>query len=171
MSESLRLKWSSAVVLIGFAASVSAAIAQQTTRTTKPSLRLTIRAPKFPVRQAANVIIDVVAMNVSDHALQLENDYVGPNVEVTDRVTIIGENGLSAPRTRLGRAVISPTTSMTGKLVMVPVKPGMRFTYELDVSQLYDLSKPEKYTVQIERRDPDSKLPVKSNAITITVAR
>jgi hypothetical protein len=40
----------------------------------------------------------------------------------------------------------------------------------VDLDERFDLSKPGSYTVQLERLDPATKLTVKSNIVTLTVA-
>ena len=53
-------------------------------------------------------------------------------------------------------------------LAVLP-EPGTTFWEDLDLSNLFDLSRPGKYTVQVSRFDPKSKANVKSNTITVTV--
>jgi hypothetical protein len=92
-------------------------------------------------------------------------------VETTDRVNVTNENGAKMSETDFGRKALEQTGArvVVGKLVDVPVKTGKSFTYPLNVNELYDLSHPGKYTIQVQRMDPDSKVLVKSNTITVTV--
>ena len=46
---------------------------------------------------------------------------------------------------------------------------GEERTQVVSVSDLYDLSKPGQYTIQVRRWDDDTKTWVKSNTITVTV--
>ena len=49
------------------------------------------------------------------------------------------------------------------------VKPGATFEDHVDLTSIYDLSQPGKYTVQVQRTDAVSKTLVKSNTVTVTV--
>jgi hypothetical protein len=54
--------------------------------------------------------------------------------------------------------------------VAVIVKAGQTVTWGIYVSKFYDMSKPGKYAIQIERGDlGDPTLTVKSNTVTVTV--
>src|SRR5690348_13128629 len=53
-------------------------------------------------------------------------------------------------------------------LAVLP-EPGATFSEDLDLSNLYDLSRPGKYAIQVSRLDLESKTEVRSNTITVTV--
>ena len=59
----------------------------------------------------------------------------------------------------------------TGQPISRSLKPGERLTDDEEVSQVIDMSRPRRYTIQVSRRVSDSKKDgvVKSNAITISV--
>ena len=52
---------------------------------------------------------------------------------------------------------------------LVSLKPSQDWRNTLRVSDLYDLSKPGQYTIQVRRWDDETKTWVKSNTITVTV--
>jgi len=47
--------------------------------------------------------------------------------------------------------------------------PGKSVTNRVNVTQVYDLSRPGKYTIQVKQYDDESKSFVKPNKITVTV--
>ncbi len=49
------------------------------------------------------------------------------------------------------------------------VKPRETLADVIQLDKLYDLSKPDKYAIQVERIDDDTKAIVKSNKLTVTV--
>jgi len=46
---------------------------------------------------------------------------------------------------------------------------GKSVTYDVNVSKLYELTMPGKYTIQVQSQDPESFAIVKSNVITVTL--
>ena len=49
------------------------------------------------------------------------------------------------------------------------MKPWETMTDRVNVSKLYDLTQPGRYTIQFQRLDPETKTFVKSNEITVTL--
>lgn len=49
------------------------------------------------------------------------------------------------------------------------MKPGETMTDRVNVSKVYDLTQPGRYTIQFQRLDPETKTFVKSNEITVTL--
>ena len=57
----------------------------------------------------------------------------------------------------------------TETMVFFPLNPGESLKDSISISKMYDMTKPGKYQVQVQRTDPESKVIVKSNTIGITV--
>ena len=53
--------------------------------------------------------------------------------------------------------------------LLVSLKPGEDWRNTLRVSDLYDLSKPGQYTIQVRRWDYETRTWVKSNTVMVTV--
>lgn len=151
---------------------------QQTTQPVTPVFSLAISTAKGVVKTGSPIQIDITVKNVSDHGISLSTFYIRPNVETSDRVTIVDADGSKSLETELARRSLghstpedesrSPTV-VTGKLVFLNLKAGQSFTYQLNVNELYDLSVPGKYSIQIERLNDEGNVSVKSNKITVTV--
>jgi hypothetical protein len=165
--------WRIGVLFIGSFAAVTHVhcASSEAQRTTKPSFTLSISAQEASVRSGTDVQIDVVVTDVSSQEVLVETNWVRPYVEITDHITITNGSGGKAARTKLGRAASESNASLTGKIVDIQLKPNKPFTYKLDLSQLYDLTKPGKYNVQIQRLDSNTNSVVTSNLVTLTVTK
>lgn len=151
---------------------------QQTTQQVMPVFSLAISTAKGFVKTGSPIQIDITVKNVSDHSISLSTSYIHPNVEISDRVTIVNADGSKSLETELARRSLghstpedesrSPTIA-TGKLVFLDLKAGQSFTYQLNVDELYDLGVPGKYSIQVERLNDEGNVSVKSNKITVTV--
>jgi hypothetical protein len=61
--------------------------------------------------------------------------------------------------------------ALNGSGACVPLKPGETLVERIEVSKLYNLTKPGKFVIQVERGDPESTAPVRANAVTVTVTQ
>jgi hypothetical protein len=73
------------------------------------------------------------------------------------------EHGKLVPK----RTYPHPELGFPGSVKFGAMVPGETTTEEQEVSALYDMRKPGKYTIQVWKRDPD--YDIKSNVVTITV--
>lgn len=174
MRRPFKLDWLVVILTTLFMTTISrdiSAHASAVTQNLEPSFALTISAAKGLMKAGSIVQIDVVVKNISPHDILLETNYTRPYVETTDHVNIVDENGAKASETQFGRAALghSPGSGVTGKDVFMRLRISKSFTYQLKISELYDLSRPGKYTIQVERLDEESEAFVKSNTITVTV--
>jgi hypothetical protein len=49
------------------------------------------------------------------------------------------------------------------------LEAGKTLKRQLNASKLYDMTAPGSYTIQVQRRDPETDTMVKSNTITVTI--
>ncbi|MHB8410922.1 MAG: hypothetical protein ACYDDI_03130 [Candidatus Acidiferrales bacterium] len=158
------------VTIVGVSADMTAQGAKADQSASAP-LSLTISGAKATAKAGSTVQIDVVARNISGHDILLQMYYLHPYVEITGRVNIVNRNGENVSETEFGREALGhpATAAVNGKLVDIALKTDKSFMYQLNIDELYDLSRAGKYTVQMERFDEGSKTFVKSNKITVTV--
>jgi hypothetical protein len=129
------------------------------------------------VRPSSEVPITVELTNTSGAQIELWRARTGPppyTVEVFDRA------GKAAPLTAVGSAFRKGEAAVreNGKAVRVfpgggsfiKIAPGETVKDWLFIENQFDLSPPGTYSIQLERIDPATKLPVKSNTVTLTVA-
>jgi len=85
---------------------------------------------------------------------------VGEPTQYTVEVRAV--DGKMAPETRLGKELNEGPIKVTTN-VLFDVKAGVTWKNKVFPSELYDMSQPGKYLIQVTRRS------VKSNTITVTV--
>ena len=180
--ESLKLTWSAAVVAIVTAVCIpttSRAQNAKTAQSSPPPFSLTIRAEQPTVKAGSPVWVHATMENKSDADLSVfranAEDQGGWVYDVNAR----DEKGGKPPETHFYRrrqghltpeeVDREPINIFPGGGPTYPLKPGKTIEDRVNVSKLYDLSHPAKYTIQFRRLDPGSKSFVKSNEITVTV--
>jgi hypothetical protein len=125
--------------------------------------------------------VPVVTKNVSMHNIILrrqEHERDSGLFGSTLRVDVQDSQGNVPPDTQLGRSMNhladarpDPAWRAAARAAgtLVSLKPGEEWRTTIWVSDLYDVSKPGEYSVQVRRWDEETKTWVKSNTITVTV--
>jgi hypothetical protein len=81
-------------------------------------------------------------------------------------VDVHDENGNKPTPTERANAIARRKEGEGG---YVPLKPGETLMHKVNVSKLYDLSRPGKYRIRFRWQDIELKMHVTSNPITVTV--
>jgi hypothetical protein len=136
-------------------------------QTLHPPFTITIGADKSEVKAGDPVDLNIAMKNISDH----EVDCGGAPSNALDRryaYDVVYEDGQAAPKI----VKKHPEIGETGSIWRCVIKPGETATAAGGrISQLYDFSRPGKYSIQVSRHvafDAHSDV-VKSNTIVITV--
>ena len=141
----------------------------------RPVISLAISA-KPTLKAGSPVVIGVTLRNISRHDIVFGREIRGKD----DRIDVRDSTGKLAPDTKLGLLYNGHVVVETGQVnpqdmnlnwVTIPVKAGKTWGWGVDVSQFYDMSRPGKYSIFIQRLDPiDPSLPgIKSNVISVTI--
>ncbi len=166
------------VTVLPTPSAASASPREQTPGATPFSLDISTDAS---VRRGSAVDIYVVTKNLSTHSIVLRRQENPRDVGMLGsvfRVDISNSAGNSPADTELGQSTnhlgdTPPDPALTAAAraagTLVSLNPGQDWRNTLRVSDLYDLSKPGQYTIQVRRWDDETKTWVKSNTITITV--
>ena len=137
---------------------------------------LTIQAPKQSLRAGQPLTLRVTVKNVSQRPVHVFVSQGSYDVEKIYRLHVLDERGW-----RPQRAPLPKPSGGKGSVVIVGsvhgtrLKPGDSLIDEVNISHVYDLRRPGKYTIWIAEpfyRGPD--IPngiVKSNTITLTVVK
>ncbi len=147
-----------------------AAHAQQKPQSAQPSLSLTISVPETVVKAGSPIKLSITTTNTSDHDVS----YIVSTLGLSD-VYVHDAAGALAPETPEGaqKHFFSPKHRPFAGSVFsarAHLEAGAKQNVEVDLTKEYDLTKPGKYTVYVERPDPENKgNQLKSNTITITV--
>ena len=142
--------------------------------------------------------LTIVATNISDHDISLLRGKGETEGEFNYMIDVRNDKGSAPPRTKYGnhfleKDVDEPKDSAQAKNtetqpagndassqtfrktvivssdLLLPIQPGKSLTDVIIVNKMFDLSQPGKYSIQAQRADPDSKIVVNSNIITVTV--
>jgi hypothetical protein len=148
-----------------------AALAAQHARQ-KPPLTLTLQAPKRPLRAGQRLVLRLNTTNTSGRSI-LVPDSKGLWT-LREAIRVRDQQGRPLPlrpprRGPEGRGFVVHTGSVQGR----ELSPGESFTDLVNVTDLYDLSRPGKYEIWVAEPlgpNPSDGL-VKSNVVTVTVVR
>ena len=123
--------------------------------------------------------LEIVTKDISNHFTNQRTTRDKRDLSRFFRVDVRDSQGAVPPETELGQASGNRgdtrpqwlDTSATGREDVRggSYKPGEQSTEVVAVNDLYDLSKPGQYTIQVRRWDDETKTWVKSNTITVTV--
>jgi hypothetical protein len=156
---------------------ISISLCAQTTRPatgTTPPFSISISSPSTIVKGGASVFVDAVVKNTSAQIISVHTTV--PPALAYD-IEVWTEKSVRANETKMGRIRNNHTTpedEREPEIIVAsggdgPLEPGKTLTDHVNVSDLYDLSGPGKYTIQFERFDPETKTSVASNKIVVTV--
>jgi hypothetical protein len=159
------------LVFLSFAP-LTAVYAAQGVQPGPQSLSLTISASESVAKAGSPVKLTIIATNASDHDVVY---YDGPSGLY--RIYVRDATGGIAPETPEGvrKHPWSPHRTGGGGVISGPsfrehLGAGEKQETDIDLTKEYNLSQPGKYTVQVERPDPENKGKwLKSNTITVTV--
>lgn len=141
-----------------------------------PVISLAISARQNSARVGSPIRVEVALENKSGHEIAITRELRGRDC----RVEVRDLNGKLAADTKLGRvwnrntliadpSQVSPE-DLKGNLIQGRLKSGEKLMWEFDAATLYEIIQPGKYTIEVERRDPESpSIIVKSNTINVTV--
>jgi hypothetical protein len=135
-----------------------------------PPFSIDLVAEQDSVKTGSPAWVKVTLTNKSDHDIIVFRTIQNYQVDVRD------ETGTLTADTKLGRSRnghvdssdLSPQ-ELTGSGACLTIKAGQSLKDKIDVSTLYDLSKPGKYAICVVRFDEESGTDVKSKTITVTV--
>lgn len=159
------------LVILGMAFVVGGSVnmASQDMKQSPPAnalFSLTIETKKSTVKAGSAVWVEVKMENKSDHDLSVYRAISGDLDQCgwVYRVHIRDTKGVEPSQTKFAQSV-----GVGGSGGYIPLRPEKTITDRCNVAKLYDLSRPGKYTIQVERLDEQSKAFVESNTITVTV--
>jgi hypothetical protein len=135
----------------------------------KGAFTLSIAARSPSVKVGDPVWVDATLKNASDYAVNLWLDLTPDQGGYAYAVDVRDERGSVPPTTEYAKAIAKRTGGEGG---YVPLDPGKALMHKVEVSKLYDLSRPGKYTIQfrkIDVFDKEAKEYVTSNPITVSL--
>jgi hypothetical protein len=139
------------------------------------ALSLTISATEAVVPSGSPVKVNIIMANTSDHEMLLWVMDAAERAGKVYRADVWDDNGDTLPDTRMNRILkynqagcSNPCPEIVGGHGdYLALKPGETWSDQIDLTKLYDFSRPGRYHVQLERTD--NRTWIKSNTITVTV--
>lgn len=125
---------------------------------------IAISTPENTFKLDAKILLQIVLANMSNHDI---NTAVGKGDAAEDAgyvVEVWDAKGDHPAETKL-RSVGKDVSSV----VVAPLSPGQSVKNRMIVNEFYYLTSPGKYHFQVSLTDPNSKVVVRSNKITVTV--
>jgi hypothetical protein len=142
-----------------------------------PLFSVTLDAPKAPLKSGAKLILRVTVTNTSDHNIPFKrtNNPVS-NEEFRYQIEVRDADGRPAQPSAKVRALEGQVTGIEDWDNHAHwLKPGESYSDDLEITKLYDFSRPGKYTVSVSKDLLTRQYPVppeyvvKSDLVTITV--
>ncbi len=128
---------------------------------------LAISTVQESVPAGSDIKLTIKLTNDTNHDITLidMDQYCDYTVEVRD------SNGQSVPETEKKRKLNCTDNPVAGKVITTKLKPGEHHEYLIFPDVLFDMIRPDKYTVQVSRKIPKElgQGQVKSNTIEIAV--
>lgn len=140
----------------------------------KTPFSISISAPEPSVRVGSAIRINATITNTTSEDAWISMT-TGSRGEFDFTIDVNDGTGHVPVETEYFRAIKGKHGTSGPQLVVTYgggprlVKPGGSLTTAIQLDKLYDMSKPEKYAIQVGRPDEVSKETVKSNKITVTV--
>ena len=162
-----------AVLVVVAASAVRAAGQAAASEAPQPRVAVTITLPQTVLKADSEVRIGVSIKNTSNQDHFISKHREQGHAESYNRIEVRDDKGnlvpvvkpREAPRTKDGLVTALATWSEPA----VDLKPGETLQDEIVASEMFDLHRPGKYTIQVKTFDQTSKTFVKSNIITVTV--
>ena len=142
----------------------------------KQVFSLTITAPAFTIKVGTDLHLRATVTNTSDRTIGfIRSPGTEPEEGFRYEIDVQDAQGQPAPPSAYVRDLQNKKTVTFESRVARWLKPGESFVDEIDVTRLYDLSHPGKYTISIAREVPPAQnlgsSKVRSNSIVVTVVR
>ena len=165
-------------ILSGSAVAQTSPKGSSQTASGTPVNSISISAYNDSVKAGRPVYIIVLFTNKMDHDLEFGRVLSGADcrIDVRDvqgklpRETGFGyiHNGhVAHPEHDLTRFSLN---DLTDNDIWASVKAGQTTDWDINAAKFYDMRQPGKYTIRVERQDPeDPKVVLKSNTVTVTV--
>lgn len=131
---------------------------------TGAALPITITGPAT-AKAGAEIRIQVTVKNTAHFDIRFDYAWGDP---LRCMVVVRDSGGNMVADTERGRNLKSEHADWQGQAVSYALNPGESQTRECAVSDLYDMSTPGKYVIEVQQLDGR---PVKSNVLTMTVVR
>ncbi|MDE3200445.1 MAG: hypothetical protein KGN79_05935 [Acidobacteriota bacterium] len=144
----------------------------------KPEFSIHVTQPRAPFKLGKPVVINVSITNVTKHDILWESWFsMSKDLPYMSCRFLLERSGKEVETTYFDRYITGrgrpddPFKVISGSAVLVPKPPGKMFEMNIDLTRLYQITKPGTYTLHISRYDPATKTTVSANTVTIQIER
>ncbi len=131
------------------------------------SFAIAISALNDEVQVGSDAQIVIRLKNTSDHQILFNHRPGTNNPEFSYKIEVRNAAGRAVEETAYGRE--ARQTQQTENRTVDFVQPGMSTVQTAHLGRLVELNRPGQYTVRVLRTDPESRVVVESNEITLNV--
>jgi hypothetical protein len=113
-----------------------------------PILSLRAAAPERTLKTGARILVRIKVSNESNYTVSFSDQ----NPDCDYNVTVLNNAGLPAEESRYKKDLQCPVgPHLTGRNVSVTLKPGESHDDEIELSHLFEMAAPDRYSVQVSR--------------------
>jgi hypothetical protein len=143
-----------------------------------PPFSLTIEADNSPVESRSPVWISATVKNISGYPLKMSIAHFADEGDYVYKVSAVDAKGVSAPETQYGRRIQGHETPEAQEQDRYVINSSssdytlltyQTLTDKVEVTKLFDLSVPGRYSIQFQKFDPETSTYVRSNVVIVTV--
>ncbi len=134
----------------------------------QPTITIESKNPTFKLGQP--IYIHIVLKNATNRQFTVFRSVGGARGEQNYRISVIDTHSRPGARTEYGEAC-EKHPEVNGSRKMVTLAPGQDVDEYVELTQMFDMSEPGIYIVQVSRASPhDPAVVLKSNTLPISVA-
>jgi len=142
--------------------------------TSNPVFSITIDPPASPIRLGSPINVTVTMTNIGGEEIYLASDK-GPKAKYMGLTFLLMKSGREIETTVLHRKISGrqrpddPEEVEHGSSIVLSYPPGTIFARTIDLKQLYQITQPGLYTLDVSRFDDYSKTIVRSKTLTLNI--
>jgi hypothetical protein len=125
----------------------------------KTSFTLTVSSSRQVWKSSEPIHLDATVQNLTDLRLHLSSSQ---SAWENGEIFIRDANGVPVPP-------IEDPSTVRRSFPSIFIEGGKTLKESFNISRQFDLAKPGQYYIQIEKKDPTTKIVVKSNTLVLTV--
>lgn len=143
-----------------------------------PGFSIVIAAPDSPFRITGPVSVTITVTNDTNHVILWESDFTtDPQSACAAFRYNLERNGREVETTFFHRKISGrqrpddPNEVYSPSSILLPHAPGRMSEMRIDLKRLYQINELGDYTLQVGRYDAATKTTVRSNKLTLEIAR
>jgi hypothetical protein len=171
------MKWTKLLcVLSGFCSllALCSSLEAQTTTKTSASYSIAIASSPQPIQLNSAIIVTITVTNTSKSDIYWRAE--SHNTAFRAFRFSLTQDSHETETTAFHRMITGkqrpedPPEVEGGSSIVAPIGPGKTVTFTVDLKQLYNITQPGLYTLDVTRTEENNKTVVRSNTLTLNIA-